>query len=98
MSIDMIIAFVILIAVIIYQFYSRSKFEKAILNEYDKKFEEWKEFSEVNQKKNEPECKRFCGLVFKTGHKVTIEIVDNSCLEHIKRGKFDLLYKEEEEK
>lgn len=96
MSIDMIIAFVILIAIIMYQFYSRSKFEKAILKDYDQKFEEWKEFSEVNQKKDTPECKKFCGLVFKTGHKVTMEIVDNSCIENIKKGKFELLFKEDQ--
>ena len=95
MSFDMIIAFIILIAVIIYQFYSRSKFEKAILKEYDEKFEEWKEFSDSNPKKNEVECKKFCGVIFKTGHKVTMEIADNSCIENIKREKFELLYKEE---
>lgn len=94
MSVDIIIAFAILIALIIYQFYSRSKYEKAILEEYDEKFEEWKKFSSSNTEKQE-DCKKFCGVIFKTGHKVTMEIVDNSCLEQIKKGKFDLLYKEE---
>lgn len=94
MSIDLIIAFLILISIIIYQFYSRAKYEKAILKEYDEKFEEWKKFSSSNQQ-NKEEYKKFCGLVFKTGHKVTMEIIDNSCIENIKKGKFELLFKEE---
>lgn len=95
MSVDMIIAFAILIAIIIYQFYSRSKFEKAILENYDKQFEEWKKFSSVNQTPKE-ECKKFCGLIFKQGHKVSMEIYDNECIDSIKHGKFELLYKEEQ--
>jgi hypothetical protein len=96
MSLDIVIAFIILIAIVIYQFYSRAKFEKAILKEYDEKFEEWKKFSSVNNQKQE-ECKVFCGLVFKKGSKVSIDIYDNSCIENIKRGKFELLYSQKED-
>ncbi|RBQ28014.1 hypothetical protein [Aliarcobacter vitoriensis] len=92
MGLDLLIPFGILIVLVIYLIYTRTKFEKDMLNLYEKKFEEWKE---QNPTSNETKPhKDFVGLVFKEDYKISIEIFDNSIEDRLKRGKFDIICKE----
>ncbi|WP_418179430.1 hypothetical protein ACNSOO_01220 [Aliarcobacter lanthieri] len=92
MELDLLIPFGILIVLVIYLIYTRTKFEKDIVNLYDKKFEEWKE---QNPTTNEVKShKEFVGLVFKEDYKISIELIDKSIEDRLRRGKFDIICKE----
>lgn len=86
----MLIPFSILLVLVIYLIYTRSKFEKDIVQLYEKKFEEWKNSStsnkEINQKEELP--KHLVGLVYKQGYKLKIELLDESVKDNLEKGKF----------
>ncbi|AXH08628.1 hypothetical protein CP960_09310 [Malaciobacter halophilus] len=87
MSLDLLIPFLILIILVIYLIYTRSKFEKEILDSYEQKFEKWKKH---NSNENRVEHKQLVGLVFKTGYKVDIELLDESVTKQLEKGKFSI--------
>ncbi len=89
MSLDLLIPFGILLTLVVYLIYSRSKFEKEIVDVYDEKLEEWKKHATVSEKKEEP-VKKLAGLVYKTGYKVSIELIDKSAISMLEKGKFEL--------
>ncbi|MCP4971176.1 MAG: hypothetical protein GY932_11330 [Arcobacter sp.] len=90
MSLDLLIPFIILITLVVYLIYSRSKFEKEIVNLYEKKFDEWKDNSDVNINTEQKVCKELVGLVYKEGYKVSIELLDQSVRTSFERGKFSI--------
>ena len=85
MGLDLLIPFGILLALVVYLIYTRSKFEKDVVQLYEKKFEEWKDNTDF-LKKEEPEEKQFIGLVFKTGYKIDIELYDETDKEMLQRS------------
>lgn len=89
MTLDLLIPFGILLVLVIYLIYTRSKFEKNITTMYEKKFEEWKQNSTSNPQ-NSQTCKELVGLVFKEGYNVKIELLDESVKSHLERGKFSI--------
>ena len=89
MTLDLLIPFGILLVLVIYLIYTRGKFEKNIVNLYEKKFEEWKNNSSSNEN-SEKNHKELVGLVFKNGYKVSIELMDQNVKDRIQRGKFEI--------
>lgn len=89
MSIDLLIPFIILIALVVYLIYTRNRFEKNILEMYDKKFEHWKSSSSSNSE-NRTKCKELVGLIYKDGYNINIELLDGSVASSIKQGKFKI--------
>lgn len=89
MSLDMLIPFGILLALVVYLIFTRSKFEKDLVDVYEKKFEEWKEFNTTTTKEIEP-AKTLVGLVYKTGYKVSIELLDETPKAQLEKGKFEI--------
>ena len=89
MSLDLLIPFGILLALVVYLIFTRSKFEKDAIEVYEKKFEEWKEFNTTTTKEVEP-AKILVGLVYKTGYKVNIELLDESAKSQLEKGKFEI--------
>lgn len=91
MSFDLLIPFAILITLVVYLIYSRTKFEKEIVNIYEEKFDEWKSTSETTNKNEEKRaCKELVALVFKEDHSVSIELLDDSVTSALQRGKFKI--------
>lgn len=88
MDIDLLIPFGILLILVIYLIYTRNNFEKNITNLYEKKFEEWKKHSTIEEDKTSH--KELVGLVFKTDYKITIEFLDESVESQLNRGKFEI--------
>lgn len=88
MSLDMLIPFSILLILVIYLIYTRSKFEKDIVQLYEKKFEEWKRTSTFKEEKKEDLPKVLVGLVYKQGYKLKIELLDESVKDNLEKGKF----------
>lgn len=88
MSLDLLIPFGILLVLVIYLIYTRTKFEKEVVDLYEKKFDEWKKNSTIEQEKTS--CKILVGLVFKTDYKVDIELLDESVEATLKKGKFGI--------
>ena len=89
MSLDMLIPFGILLALVVYLIFTRSKFEKEVVDVYEKKFDEWKEFNTTTTKEVEP-SKVLVGLVYKTGYKVRIELLDENTKAQLEKGKFEI--------
>lgn len=91
MSFDLLIPFAILIALVVYLIYSRTKFEKEIVSIYEEKFDEWKNTSKTTNKNEEKRaCKELVGLVFKEDYSVSIELLDDSVTSALQRGKFKI--------
>lgn len=88
MGIDIIIAFAILVGLIVYFIYSRTKFEKNIVNLYEQKFEQWKIHNPSSTLK--PSCKELVGLVFKQNGKLSVELFKNEVKQTLKQGKFEI--------
>ena len=88
MSLDLLIPFGILLALVIYLIFTRSKFEKDIVQLYEAKFDEWKEHSAPVQEQTT--CKNLVGLVYKTGYKLSIELLDEKVKPTLEKGKFDI--------
>ena len=89
MSLDLLIPFGILLALVVYLIYSRSKFEKEIVDVYEEKLQEWKKHASNEEKKDEP-VKKLAGLVYKTGYKVSVELIDESAIGMLEKGKFEI--------
>lgn len=89
MSLDLLIPFGILIILVIYLIYTRSKFEKDIVQLYEKKFEEWKNTSTVNDKE-EVAHKELVGLLYKTKYKLHVELLDEKVKPTLEKGKFTI--------
>ncbi len=89
MSLDMLVPFGILLVLVVYLIFTRSKFEKEVVDVYEKKFEEWKEFNTTTTKKTEA-AKNLVGLVYKTGYKVDIELLNDSAKIQLEKGKFKI--------
>ena len=90
MSLDLLIPFGILISLCVFLIYSRSKFEKNIVELYEEKFEEWKEHNKSAEIKEKRVCKELVGLVYKEEYNVSIELLDNSVKDRLERGKFSI--------
>ena len=90
MSLDLLIPFGILIALAVFLIYSRTKFEKEIVSVYEQKFEEWKLNNKSSEEKEKRVCKELVGLVYKEEYNISIELLDNSVSDRLKRGKFSL--------
>ena len=88
MSLDLLIPFGILLALVIYLIYSRNKFEKDIVELYEAKLDEWKEHSAPVEK--QAPCKNLVGLVYKTDYKLSIELLDERVKPILEKGKFDI--------
>ena len=89
MSLDLLIPFLILLSLVVYLIYTRSKFEKEIVEVYEEKLEEWKKHAAISKEQEVP-VKKLVGLVFKTGYKVNIELIDESAISMLEKGKFEI--------
>lgn len=92
MALDLLIPFLILIILVIYLIYTRNRHEQQIVSLYEKKFEEWKDNSDIS-KKEQPSCKELVGLVYKQDHKIQIELLDDSAHRLLEKGKFNIKVK-----
>ncbi|MFA9374769.1 hypothetical protein [Poseidonibacter sp.] len=88
MNLDLLIPFGILLALVIFLIYSRTKFEKDIVQLYEEKLKEWKKHSTSDEKKES--SKELVGLVFKKDYKVSVELFDENVERTLKKGKFDI--------
>ena len=89
MNLDLLIPFGILLALVIFLIYSRSKFEKDIVQLYEGKLEEWKKHSTSSEEKKDT-SKQLVGLVFKKDYKVSVELFDENVERILKKGNFDI--------
>lgn len=89
MSLDLLIPFGILLTLVVYLIYTRTKFEKDIVSTYEKKFEEWKSNSDSNPSEKKP-CKELVGLIYKEGYNVSVELLDECARSPLQRGKFKI--------
>ena len=89
MTLDLLIPFGILLIMVIYLIYTRNKFEKNIVDLYDKKFEEWKDNSDIKIGEKKV-CKELVGLVYKEEYNISIELLDDSVKAQMQRGKFSI--------
>jgi len=85
----MLIPFGILLALVVYLIYTRSKFEKDIVELYEKKFDEWKNTS-THVQGEEKVCKELVGLVYKEGYKLKIELLNENAKQNLEAGKFKI--------
>lgn len=90
MELDLFIPFAILIVLVVYFIYSRSRFEKEIVELYEEKFDTWKENANLSASNEKKVCKELVGLVYKEEYKVSIELLDNSVSSSLQRGKFSI--------
>ena len=90
MSLDLLIPFGILLALVVYLIFTRSKFEKDVVVVYEEKLEEWKKHATTETSKEEKAVKQLAGLVYKTGYKVSIELLDVSATNQLEKGKFEI--------
>jgi len=84
---DLLIPFGILLILVVYLIYSRTKFEKSIVKLYEEKFEDWKKHTPISTET--VVHKELVGLVFKEDYKLTVELFDKSVEDRLKRTKFD---------
>lgn len=89
MPLDLLIPFGILLALVVYFIYTRQKFEKNVVDVYEKKFEEWKENSTSNEN-NQKVCKELVGLIYKEGYNVNIVLLDEGVKRNLQQGKFNI--------
>ncbi|MGM0519140.1 MAG: hypothetical protein ACQERD_05820 [Campylobacterota bacterium] len=87
MGLDLIIPFSILLILVVYLIYTRSKFEKNIVQLYEKKFQEWKSNS---SKEQSPSYKELVGIVYKEEYKIKIELLKKDEKDKLLKGKFDI--------
>lgn len=90
MELDLFIPFAILIVLVVYFIYSRSRFEKEIVELYEEKFDTWKENANLSASNEKKVCKELVGLVYKEEYNVSIELLDNSVISSLQRGKFSI--------
>ena len=87
---DLFIPFAILIVLVVYFIYSRSRFEKEIVELYEEKFDKWKENTDLAVAKEKKVCKELVGLVYKEEYNITIELLNDSVSTSLQRGKFSI--------
>jgi len=85
----MLVPFGILLTLVVYLIFTRTKHEKDVVDVYEKKFEEWKKFNTTTSKEVAP-SKILVGLVYKTGYKVGVELLDESAKAQLEKGKFEI--------
>lgn len=90
MGLDLLIPFGILLILVVYLIYSRTKFEKNVVDIYEKKFEEWKEHTDTTPASQKKVCKELVGLVYKEEYNIHIELLNDSVKSQIQRGKFSI--------
>ena len=88
MTLDLLIPFGILLALVIYLIYTRTKFEKEIVALYEKKFDEWKQHSSSDEK--EIKEKELVALVFKKDYKITLEYLNSKNEDILRRAKIEI--------
>ena len=88
MTLDLLIPFGILLLLVIYLIYTRTKFEKNIVKLYEDKLEEWKKHSKNDEKIEHK--KDLIALVFKKDYKISIEYFDEKIEDSLKRAKFEI--------
>jgi hypothetical protein len=88
-TLDLLFPFIILIILVVYLIYTRNRFEKKIVDVYEKKFEEWKENSSSNNEKKIA-CKQLVGLIYKEEYNITVEVIDESVRANLQQGKFKI--------
>ncbi len=86
MSLDLIILFAIMAGIVAYLMYSRAQYEKEVVSIYEQKFEEWKEHGN----KEEKSCKELVALVYEQDYKLTIEMLNNNCIQRLEAKKFEI--------
>ncbi len=86
MQIDMLIPLAILGAIIAYLLYSRSMYEKEVVEVYEEKLKQWKEHSDTTVTSQ----KRLVALVFDQDYELSIETLDDKCVDRLSRGKFHI--------
>ena len=86
MEIDMLIPLIILGLMIGFLLYSRSAYEKEVVEVYEEKFKQWQEHSNLSAVSH----KELVGLVFDQDYELTIETLDDKCVDRLSRGKFHL--------
>jgi len=89
MTLDLLIPFGILFALVVYLIYTRNRFEKDIVDMYDKKFDQWKENSQSNEEKKKV-CKELVGIIYKEEYNVSIELLDESVRRNLQQGKYKI--------
>lgn len=89
MSLDLLIPFGILFVLVIYLIYTRNKFEKNIVDMYEKKFENWKENTEFKNEKKKV-CKELVGIIYKEEYNITIDLMDESVRRNLQQGKYKI--------
>jgi len=87
-GLDLLIPFGVLIALVVYLIYTRTKFEKDIISLYETKFENWKKQTLPSNKVKS--SKKFVGLIFKEDYKISIKLFDKSVKDNLEKGKFDI--------
>lgn len=87
MTLDILIPFLILLVLVIYLIYTRTKFEKEMLQTYEEKFENWKKTSAPIEEKKESK-RELVGLVFKKDGKIDMELFDDYSKSLVERNKF----------
>jgi len=93
-SLDLLIPFGILLALVIYQISTRTKFEKETIKEYEIKFENWKKHIKPSEKAETESKRELVGLVFKKDGKIDVELFDKYSNDRLQRGKFTSKIKE----
>ena len=88
MGLDLLIPFGILLILVVYLIFTRNNFEKDITKLYEKKFDEWKKHSTIEEEKTSH--KELVGLVYKTDYKINIELLDSTVESALRRGKFEV--------
>lgn len=91
MPLDLLIPFGILIILVVYLIYTRSKFEQEMLGMYEQKFEQWKKHNPSSENKECP--KELIGLIFKKDAKIEIEVFDELAKSRLEKGKFNIKVK-----
>ena len=86
MSLDLIILFAIMVALVAYLIYSRAQYEKEVVSIYEQKFQQWKEHGA----KEEKSCKELVALVYEQDYKLTIEMLNNNCIQRLEAKKFEI--------
>jgi hypothetical protein len=85
-TLDLLIPFAILLILVIYLIYTRTKFEKDMLKLYEEKFEEWKKHTSLQSE--DKSKKELVALVFEENYKLKVEMFKD-IEDRLKRAKFD---------
>lgn len=85
---DMTIPFIMLLIITIALVLERRHHENKVTEEFEEKFEEWKQHS--NSQTQEKKCKELVGLVFLEDSKLNIEVLDKKILDRLERKKYHI--------